>query len=516
MAVDALRGKHHINRILPDDLGVLWSAQSYRSEITGAIRKIKSRSWKPLQDLVAHPIGPGPHPIYGGSYPCLKTRNVQDLLAEEEPSALADVSGFASMKSIQVKSGDLLINLTGAGSIGRVAVYYGCDNPITNQHIARMTLKEEFDEGYVAAFLVGYWGERALEQGVAGSTGQINMVNEHVRSVPVPICALSAQKRIGDKVRQAEKLRRWAKYLVREIDECFSLLTNNPIASKSFWRVASDEISTYRINPKEYDPVVFDLMRKAIVSGVKLVSISEMLGPRGLSGGATPKGACYVDKGTLFARVQNVKPLALDLGDAVFIDAATDEELARSRCVADDIILTITGYPGTASLVTEADLPVNINQHSVRIDCSIEYDTAYVCAALNSTFLKYQIDRSAIGATRDALDYPSVGRLLIPLLDALVMEDIADSVRDVICARRMSKQLLASAKLLVESLIEGQITEAQLIDAQQALEAGDDSLDRAILARLKTDGLDGAGEPLFPDLDQLYDLLERAQPEVEA
>jgi hypothetical protein len=30
------------------------------------------------------------------------------------------------------------------------------------------------------------------------------------------------------------------------------------------------------------------------------------------------------------------------------------------------------------------------------------------------------------------------------------------------------------------------------------------------LARLKTDGLDGTGEPLFPDLDQLYDLLDKA------
>jgi len=39
------------------------------------------------------------------------------------------------------------------------------------------------------------------------------------------------------------------------------------------------------------------------------------------------------------------------------------------------------------------------------------------------------------------------------------------------------------------------------------LQAGNDTVDRNILARLKTDGLDGKGQPLFADLDQLYALL---------
>ncbi len=48
---------------------------------------------------------------------------------------------------------------------------------------------------------------------------------------------------------------------------------------------------------------------------------------------------------------------------------------------------------------------------------------------------------------------------------------------------------------------------ADLIIAQQALQAGDDGLDRAMLARLTTDGLDGSRAPLFPDLDRLTALL---------
>jgi len=49
------------------------------------------------------------------------------------------------------------------------------------------------------------------------------------------------------------------------------------------------------------------------------------------------------------------------------------------------------------------------------------------------------------------------------------------------------------------------------IAAQVQLQSGNDSLDRSILSRLKTDGVDGTGQPLFADLDQLYCLLAQAQ-----
>ena len=112
MSVDKLRETHHINRVAPSDLGLLMSAQSYRPEITQAIRKIKSFPWAPLQSLVKNVISPGPHPAYGGTYPCLKTKNVNELLADLEPADFADVIGISNLEKVQVERGDLLINLT--------------------------------------------------------------------------------------------------------------------------------------------------------------------------------------------------------------------------------------------------------------------------------------------------------------------------------------------------------------------------------------------------------------------
>ena len=77
-------------------------------------------------------------------------------------------------------------------------------------------------------------------------------------------------------------------------------------------------------------------------------------------------------------------------------------------------------------------------------------------------------------------------------------------------ACEVATQLTHTAKLLVEALIEGQLTETELIVAEHALQAGNDQLDRRILNRLKTDGVDGQGPALFGDLDELYHLLTQA------
>jgi len=136
----------------------------------------------------------------------------------------------------------------------------------------------------------------------------------------------------------------------------------------------------------------------------------------------------------------------------------------------------------------------------------------YLCAALNSDFLKLQVNRSAIGGTRDALDYPSVSNLLIPRFDSSKELEIHKLVIDLIFASQIATKLIDVSKGIVEGLIEGSIPEEALIQAQHALEQGDTSLDRSILSQMTEDGYAVAGsKPLFSDLNEFYDLLEQAK-----
>jgi type I restriction enzyme, S subunit len=330
-------------------------------------------------------------------------------------------------------------------------------------------------------------------------------------SLALPKPTHLAQHYIGDKVRQAERLREHARRLDTLTFATFDVLTQVLPRPQKAWRVASNEVEAYRLNPNHFDPVVRAAIQAAGAS-TRLHPLSGLVQEGDIAGGATPLGAQYASDGIFFARVQNVKPLRLDRGDAAFITAEQDREIIRSRCRAGDVVLSITGYPGTASVVLEEDLPLNINQHSVRFAVSPEFGPGFVAAAINSRFGQLQVGRFAVGGTRDALDYTSVRSLLIPEFSSEIRERVNAQVDAASLCVRAGERLVVAAKLLVEQLIEGRITEADLIAAQKALEAGDRGADRGILQTLRQNGASD-GKPLIPDLDGLYALLDEPDAE---
>jgi len=367
-----------------------------------------------------------------------------------------------------------------------------------------------YDGGFLVAYCLTDFFLIQKRREIANTGISYNDENS-IHDYLVPDSSPKVQNYIGNKVRCAELLRTGARTLEAKVSAKFAFLTSNLLTSKKAWWATQTDLEPYRINAPHYDAVVLDMLQKARAA-TGLVSLQSLFGARDITGGATPLGAEYPPNGVFFVRVQNVKPYRLDLSDAVYIDAATDEELKRSRCVEGDVILSITGYPGTASFVMADDLPVNINQHSVRLNIVGDLTSEFVTAALNSPFLKRQVDRLAIGGTREALDYASVGNLQIPVLPKPDRDEITAWVSMSNRCVRAASRLTAASKFLVEALIEGKVTEVELVAAQEPLERGDDAADRALLRRLSRHGLDiPAQPPLFPDLDALYALLAQTR-----
>lgn len=134
------------------------------------------------------------------------------------------------------------------------------------------------------------------------------------------------------------------------------------------------------------------------------------------TGGATPKGATYVDDGIVFLRVQNVRENTLVLDDVKYIEKRIHEgQLKRSQLKPSDVLLTITGVTyGLSSIIPENFPDANINQHIVRIRVNTDIVLpSYVMYFLNSKFGKIQMDRNVTGSTRPALDYKAIKQLVI-------------------------------------------------------------------------------------------------------
>jgi hypothetical protein len=62
--------------------------------------------------------------------------------------------------------------------------------------------------------------------------------------------------------------------------------------------------------------------------------------------------------------LQNIAKNFIDLSNVVYISTEMDEEI-DDQIKPYDVILTITGYPGTKAVATPDSLPLNMSQHSV-------------------------------------------------------------------------------------------------------------------------------------------------------
>ncbi|MDA3902955.1 MAG: restriction endonuclease subunit S [Desulfuromusa sp.] len=104
-----------------------------------------------------------------------------------------------------LRSGDLLWNSTGTGTIGRINIYKHEDNPyeivVADSHVT--VVRPVFlDSSYVWIWLASPYIQADLEGNASGSTNQVELATSVVKAHVIPLPPLEEQKRIVAKVDQ--------------------------------------------------------------------------------------------------------------------------------------------------------------------------------------------------------------------------------------------------------------------------------------------------------------------------
>lgn len=374
---------------------------------------------------------------------------------------------------------------------------------ISSSMIAGIPVKS-IDTYYLASFFQSAIGYQLL-LAAQKVTAQPTIGTSEIGATEVPVPQELVQKYIGDKVRQAERLRAWAEQLRSKIKR---LVTTSAIENalsvvnkKSNWAPSID--LTSRLDPKYYGSQALAVFYAAADSGVLLRDLVV-----GICNGFEER--VFFDNGITYITVSEVSSGRLDVSSAPKIHELTDIP-SKARINNKCVLVVRTGSIGTAVKVDERDTNAVISSHLIKLEFENEAIAAAVASFLSSEGGKVLLHKISYGAVQPQIGQDELLALHIPqyIIDqAEKLLRLTTAYEDSI---RLAKSLVLTAKDLVESLIDGLLTEQQLIDAQKALEADDNSLDRDILGRLTTKGLDSEGDPLFADLDQLYDLLAQCQ-----
>ncbi len=483
MSVDTLRETFHINRISTSDLQDFLTAQTYRPEITQAKNHILSLKNCSLQAVCTKPIQQGKSPKYAEKgLKCIKPKNTNDMLVSIDDIDWIDSSTKDQIQKQKLAYGDIVITRSGSGTIGRASIYCHSEEAYTNDHLF-VVRPDKADSHYICSFLNSFHGQRLLEAGVSGSTGQLNLSNEHIKSIPLFRPEHKAQKYIGDKVRQAEQLRAWAKRLEGMADRKIKDLFHFNL------------VDSLTLKPRR--------MKQQVLSAVSLAPEFARAADSQMTFRNSSKLSNFISKckcGDPIKSEERVPGPYFYYGASGPIDTHTEFNFNGKY-----LIIAQDGSIGCANV---ADGKFWANNHVWVLKVKDEYDIESICRFLDKHFPCWK--GVTTGSVVPKVTSENLLNILIPI-DIAKNREIGSKLRLAVTTAAYAKKLTASAKTLVESLIEGQLTEQQLIQAQQALEDGDNSFDQAILSKLSAEGyaIEGA-TPLFSDVDELYSLLEEA------
>ncbi|WP_101959955.1 restriction endonuclease subunit S [Vibrio harveyi] len=408
--------------------------------------------------------------------------------------------------STTAKAGDMLYTMS--GTIG-----YACVIPEMTEEfsfsntIARVRLPEGsiHDIHYISTFFNSHYG---YEQSLRLTSGAIqgHVMPNPFKRLKVSLPASEAQKYIGEKVRQAERLRAWAKNAEKVFNQALkSAYPNvfNKMGSGNCYSFARSQEIDYTLNVGAFDEERLLTQRYLYEhGGRKLAEIAKIANE---STSEYEENQVYIGLSSIASHSCELKPSTI----------AEQEVTGTCRILkSGPVVAKLRPYLNKVSYIPEKLSGSLGSTELLCIEPNKDTSGWFIYGVLKSELTLKQLRPLASGATHPRIDQYDLRNIVIPSVEN--PHELGQLLEQAQTAYFLSEKCTKLAKLLVEDLIEGQLNESQLASAQQALETGDDSLDRALLERMTAEGIDGEGDPLFDDIEQLYDLLEQAKQALDA
>lgn len=143
----------------------------------------------------------GTQPDYGeGDMPVVNSKHVRTNRV-----LLDSGNRLASGGRVRIRYGDVLINGTGVGTIGRAAPYLHGQEAVPDNHVTIVRL-DGIDPIFLSVFLNSSIGQQQIERMISGSSGQVELYPADIRRILIWRAPEDVQRRVAARVRAAFSL----------------------------------------------------------------------------------------------------------------------------------------------------------------------------------------------------------------------------------------------------------------------------------------------------------------------
>lgn len=429
----------------------------HRNEIREIINKIRHTRWpvKPLGDISISVTSGGTPKANGfipSEVPFLRIVNIQDshIILNDNTRYINKQVHNTMLRRAQLKNGDILISI--AGTLGLVAVVSSeLGEANINQDFAKVTLKEDINPHYVAAFLNTTFGTSQIFQKSYGATHP-HLNHPKVKSILIPVPSGEIQNKIASIMDIAYKAKRQkdagAENLLKSIEpyilkELGIKIPEVEEKHPKVFHVTADMLRDSRLDPFYHEPK-YGLIKGAL-DECKYPSqtIGHILSSQIVNG---LDARNFVERGTKYLRVGNIKPDEIDETDIKFVNISLVDMKKDIHLEPSDVLLTRKGTYGVSTVVT-GDTDYIISSEVMRLRLKEGIDPFFFSIVNNSSIVQEQYKQKAVGAIMGSLSQDILKTVRVPIPPMSSQKKIVSVVHE---KRQKAKKLKIGAKTLLE------------------------------------------------------------------
>jgi type I restriction enzyme S subunit len=309
----------------------------------------------------------------GMGIPVIKIKNIQNALVTCTDSQYVSKDLITKkLEKYLLKNGDVLIAMTGQGSVGRVGRLQ-CKNherPVMNQRVGKFITDEKtLNKDYLHYVISSKFYEEQLFAMGSGS-GQPNLSPSMILSLEIPFPPYPEQVAIASTLNSLDD----RITLLRETNTTLEAIAQALFKS---WFVDFDPVHAKMqgLAPEGMDEATAALFPDsfeeselgAVPKGWRIGSLADLAT---FQNGYAFKSKDWSEAGHPVIKIGNVKPSLISFDGCSFVSAESVIGLDRFKLKRGDLLVGMTGYVGEAGLVTEVSPRAYLNQRVGRIATS--------------------------------------------------------------------------------------------------------------------------------------------------
>jgi type I restriction enzyme, S subunit len=369
----------------------------------------------------------------GNGYPMILPSQMLDI----NPTATKFISEktYNSIGSLNLTKDQLL--LTRSGTIGNCTlVSKTLENKVMSDDVIRITFKENFDIGFVYAFLKTKIGQIILTTNNYGSVIQ-HIEPEHLEEITIPKPDVEIRNSIHQKIIKSFELRdqsndliEYAENLLKDtlklplIDNLNIELFDNNSDILNF--VIPANFLENRLDSSFHHPEVNSIMDLLLDNAKTILSVCDgKISKNIILPGRFKRIYVDEDNGTVFLGGKQIFELDPSNKKYLSIKKHKDRIAKQLYLYENMIVITCSGTIGRVNIIPKHWENWTMSQHVLRIVPANNKIAGYLYIWLNSDYGKSLIQRHIYGSVVDEIDNSHLSKVPVPILhDEQIMQEI--------------------------------------------------------------------------------------------